>query len=73
MFEESDMKFEKKFSALEPWEEDVDLLILDPRLEWFLAVTHEDDRLRRDACRLKNDRKMPPRSIPERHFVLLSR
>lgn len=29
-------------SGLEPWEENMDLLIFDEGLEWFLAVTHED-------------------------------
>ena len=29
-------------SHLEPWEENIDLLLFDESLDWFAAVTHED-------------------------------
>ena len=29
-------------SNLEPWEENIDLLLFDESLDWFAAITHED-------------------------------
>ncbi len=29
-------------SHLEPWEENIDLLLFDESLDWFAAITHED-------------------------------